>query len=240
MELVRKARGAEMPESFWHDPLMYQGGSDSFLAPRGPIVMGSEEWGIDFESEVAIITDDVPMGVSSQGAASHVKLLMLVNDVSLRNLIPGELAKGFGFFQSKPSSAFSPVAITPDELGDDWRDGKVLLPLRTHLNGVLFGAPDAGVDMTFNFFELIAHAAKTRPLGAGCIIGSGTVSNYDRSAGSSCIAERRMLEILDCDQAITPYLQFGDRVSIAMEDRSGQNLFGTISQQVVPASGQGG
>ncbi|MFM4991552.1 fumarylacetoacetate hydrolase family protein [Aeromonas veronii] len=240
VELVRKARGAEMPESFWHDPLIYQGGSDSFLAPRGPIVMGSEEWGIDFESEVAIITDDVPMGVSPQGAASHVKLLMLVNDVSLRNLIPGELAKGFGFFQSKPSSAFSPVAITPDELGDDWRDGKVLLPLHTHLNGALFGAPDAGVDMTFSFFDLIAHAAKTRPLGAGCIIGSGTVSNYDRSAGSSCIAERRMLEILDCDQAITPYLQFGDRVSIAMEDRSGQNLFGTISQQVVPASGQGG
>jgi fumarylacetoacetate (FAA) hydrolase len=167
-------------------------------------------------------------------------LLMLVNDVSLRNLIPGELAKGFGFFQSKPSSTFSPVAITPDELGDDWRDGKVLLPLRTHLNGALFGAPDAGVDMTFSFFELIAHAAKTRPLGAGCIIGSGTVSNYDRSAGSSCIAERRMLEILDCDQATTPYLQFGDRVSIAMEGRSGQNLFGTISQQVVPASGQGG
>ncbi|HEH9418350.1 TPA: fumarylacetoacetate hydrolase family protein [Aeromonas sobria] len=240
VELVRKARGAEMPESFWHDPLMYQGGSDSFLAPRGPIVMGSEEWGIDFESEVAVITDDVPMGVNPQGATSHVKLLMLVNDVSLRNLIPGELAKGFGFFQSKPSSAFSPLAITPDELGDDWRDGKVLLPLRTHLNGALFGAPDAGVDMTFSFFELIAHAAKTRPLGAGCIIGSGTVSNYDRSAGSSCIAERRMLEILDCDQATTSYLQFGDRVSIAMEDRSGQNLFGTISQQVVPASGQGG
>ncbi|WP_113721406.1 fumarylacetoacetate hydrolase family protein [Aeromonas salmonicida] len=232
VELVRKARGAEMPESFWHDPLIYQGGSDCFLAPRGPIVMGSEAWGIDFESEVAIITDDVPMGTSPQAAAAHVKLLMLVNDVSLRNLIPGELAKGFGFFQSKPSSAFSPVAITPDELGSDWQDGKVHLPLETHLNGALFGAPNAGVDMTFNFFELIAHAAKTRPLGAGCIIGSGTVSNYDRSAGSSCLAERRMLEIIESGQATTPFLCFGDTVSIAMQDRNGMSLFGTILQKV--------
>ncbi|MCX7130728.1 fumarylacetoacetate hydrolase family protein [Aeromonas sp.] len=232
VELVRKARGAEMPESFWHDPLIYQGGSDCFLAPRGPIVMGSEEWGIDFESEVAIITDDVPMGTSPQAAAAHVKLLMLVNDVSLRNLIPGELAKGFGFFQSKPSSAFSPVAITPDELGSDWQDGKVHLPLETHLNGALFGAPNAGVDMTFNFFELVAHAAKTRPLGAGCIIGSGTVSNYDRSAGSSCLAERRMLEIIESGQATTPFLRFGDTVSIAMQDRNGMSLFGTILQKV--------
>ncbi|WP_429234566.1 fumarylacetoacetate hydrolase family protein [Aeromonas salmonicida] len=232
VELVRKARGAEMPESFWHDPLIYQGGSDCFLAPRGPIVMGSEEWGIDFESEVAIITDDVPMGTSPQAAAAHVKLLMLVNDVSLRNLIPGELAKGFGFFQSKPSSAFSPVAITPDELGCDWQDGKVHLPLETHLNGALFGAPNAGVDMTFNFHELVAHAAKTRPLGAGCIIGSGTVSNYDRSAGSSCLAERRMLEIIESGQATTPFLCFGDTVSIAMQDRNGMSLFGTILQKV--------
>ncbi|MDF2411563.1 2-keto-4-pentenoate hydratase [Aeromonas sp. 2HA2] len=232
VELVRKARGAEMPESFWHDPLIYQGGSDCFLAPRGPIVMGSEEWGIDFESEVAIITDDVPMGTSPQAAAAHVKLLMLVNDVSLRNLIPGELAKGFGFFQSKPSSAFSPVAITPDELGSDWQEGKVHLPLETYLNGALFGAPNAGVDMTFNFFELIAHAAKTRPLGAGCIIGSGTVSNYDRSAGSSCLAERRMLEIIESGQATTPFLCFGDTVSIAMQDRNGMSLFGTILQKV--------
>ncbi|MFM1687672.1 fumarylacetoacetate hydrolase family protein [Aeromonas salmonicida] len=232
VELVRKARGAEMPESFWHDPLIYQGGSDCFLAPRGPIVMGSEAWGIDFESEVAIITDDVPMGTSPQAAAAHVKLLMLVNDVSLRNLIPGELAKGFGFFQSKPSSAFSPVAITPDELGSDWQDGKVHLPLETHLNGAIFGAPNAGVDMTFNFFELIAHAAKTRPLGAGCIIGSGTVSNYDRSAGSSCLAERRMLEIIESGQATTPFLCFGDTVSIAMQDRNGMSLFGTILQKV--------
>ncbi|HDX8345591.1 TPA: fumarylacetoacetate hydrolase family protein [Aeromonas dhakensis] len=235
VELVRKARGAEMPESFWHDPLMYQGGSDSFLPPRGAIPMGSEEWGIDFESEIAVITDDVPMGTSPQAAAGHIKLLMLVNDVSLRNLIPGELAKGFGFFQSKPSSSFSPLAITPDELGDDWRDGKVHLPLETHLNGALFGAPDAGVDMTFNFYELIAHAAKTRPLGAGCIIGSGTVSNYDRSRGSSCLAELRMLEIIESGQATTPFLRFGDTVSIAMQDRNGMSLFGTILQRVTPA-----
>ncbi|GKQ96744.1 fumarylacetoacetate hydrolase family protein [Aeromonas hydrophila] len=235
VELVRKARGAEMPESFWHDPLIYQGGSDSFLPPRGTIPMGSEEWGIDFESEIAVITDDVPMGTSPQAAAGHIKLLMLVNDVSLRNLIPGELAKGFGFFQSKPSSSFSPLAITPDELGDDWRDGKVHLPLETHLNGALFGAPDAGVDMTFNFYELIAHAAKTRPLGAGCIIGSGTVSNYDRSRGSSCLAELRMLEIIESGQATTPFLRFGDTVSIAMQDRNGMSLFGTILQRVTPA-----
>ncbi|HFK2923438.1 TPA: fumarylacetoacetate hydrolase family protein [Aeromonas hydrophila] len=235
VELVRKARGAEMPESFWHDPLIYQGGSDSFLPPRGSIPMGSEEWGIDFESEIAVITDDVPMGTSPQAAVGHIKLLMLVNDVSLRNLIPGELAKGFGFFQSKPSSSFSPLAITPDELGDDWRDGKVHLPLETHLNGALFGAPDAGVDMTFNFYELIAHAAKTRPLGAGCIIGSGTVSNYDRSRGSSCLAELRMLEIIESGQATTPFLRFGDTVSIAMQDRNGMSLFGTILQRVTPA-----
>lgn len=235
VELVRKARGAEMPASFWHDPLMYQGGSDSLLPPRGSIPMGSEEWGIDFESEIAVITDDVPMGTSPQAAAGHIKLLMLVNDVSLRNLIPGELAKGFGFFQSKPSSSFSPLAITPDELGDDWRDGKVHLPLETHLNGALFGAPDAGVDMTFNFYELIAHAAKTRPLGAGCIIGSGTVSNYDRSRGSSCLAELRMLEIIESGQATTPFLRFGDTVSIAMQDRNGMSLFGTILQRVTPA-----
>lgn len=235
VELVRKARGAEMPESFWHDPLMYQGGSDCFLPPRGTIPMESEEWGIDFESEIAVITDDVPMGTSPQAAAGHIKLLMLVNDVSLRNLIPGELAKGFGFFQSKPSSSFSPLAITPDELGDDWREGKVHLPLETHLNDALFGAPDAGVDMTFNFYELIAHAAKTRPLGAGCIIGSGTVSNYDRSRGSSCLAELRMLEIIESGQATTPFLRFGDTVSIAMQDRNGMSLFGTILQRVTPA-----
>ena len=235
VELVRKARGAEMPESFWHDPLMYQGGSDSFLPPRGPILMADESWGIDFESEVAIITDDVPMGTGKEKAARHVRLLMLVNDVSLRNLIPGELAKGFGFFQSKPSSAFSPLAITPDELGEAWREGKVHLPLQTHLNGTLFGAPNAGVDMTFDFHDLIAHGARTRPLGAGTIIGSGTISNYDRSAGSSCLAERRMLEIIESGQATTPFLRFGDTVSIAMQDRNGLNLFGTISQRVTQA-----
>ncbi|MCS3454155.1 fumarylacetoacetate hydrolase family protein [Aeromonas rivuli] len=235
VELVRKARGAEMPASFWQDPLMYQGGSDSFLPPRGPILMADEAWGIDFESEIAIVTDDVPMGTPKGKAARHVRLLMLVNDVSLRNLIPGELAKGFGFFQSKPSSAFSPLAITPDELGEAWADGKVHLPLRTHLNGALFGAPDAGVDMTFDFHDLIAHAARTRPLGAGTIIGSGTISNYDRSAGSACLAERRMLEIIESGQATTPFLRFGDTVSIAMQDRNGLNLFGTISQRVTQA-----
>ena len=177
VELVRKARGAEIPESFWHDPLMYQGGADCFIPPHSPIQMADEAWGIDLEAEIAVITDDVPMGASAAEAAGHIQLLMLVNDVSLRNLIPGELAKGFGFYQSKPSSSFSPVAITPDELGDTWRDGKVHRPLVSHINGALFGQPDAGVDMTFNFPTLVAHAAKTRPLGCGTIIGSGTVSN---------------------------------------------------------------
>ncbi|HXV74508.1 MAG TPA: fumarylacetoacetate hydrolase family protein, partial [Sphingomonadales bacterium] len=183
VELVRKARGAAMPESFWTDPLMYQGGSDAFLGPRDPIRLEKEEWGIDFEGEVAIITDDVPMGVKTEAALSHIKLLMLVNDVSLRNLVPAELAKGFGFFQSKPSSAFSPFAVTPDELGESWKDGKVHLPLRVHLNGKLVGEPDAGTDMTFNFPQLISHAAKTRPLSAGTIIGSGTVSNKGGAKG---------------------------------------------------------
>lgn len=232
VELVRKARGAEMPESFWSDPLMYQGGSDTFLAPHAPIQMGSEDWGIDFESEIAIITDDVPMGVSAEQAGAHVQLLMLVNDVSLRNLIPGELAKGFGFYQSKPSSAFSPVAITPDELGQAWQGNKVHLPLRTWLNGELFGEPEAGVDMTFDFAQLLAHAAKTRPLIAGTVIGSGTVSNYDRSRGSSCLAEKRMLETIDQGQPSTEFLRFGDRVRIEMTDAQGQSLFGAIDQQV--------
>ncbi|MBT1442963.1 fumarylacetoacetate hydrolase family protein [Shewanella sp. JM162201] len=233
VELVRKARGAEMPETFWTDPLFYQGGSDSFIPPRSNIEMGSEDWGIDFESEIAVVTDDVPMGVSSDNAAKHIKLLMLVNDVSLRNLIPAELAKGFGFFQSKPSSSFSPVAITPDELGDKWQDSKVHLPLITHLNGELFGKPNAGVDMTFNFSQLIAHVAKTRPLGAGAIIGSGTISNYDRSAGSSCLAEKRMLEVIADGKASTPFMRFGDRVRIEMLDDAGKSIFGAIDQQVV-------
>lgn len=233
VELVRKARGAEMPETFWTDPLFYQGGSDSFIAPKADIPLASEDWGIDFEFEIAVITDDVPMGVSTDNAAKHIKLLMLVNDVSLRNLIPGELAKGFGFFQSKPSSSFSPVAVTPDELGVRWEDSKVHLPLITSLNGELFGRPNAGVDMTFNFSQLIAHVAKTRPLGAGAIIGSGTISNYDRSAGSSCLAEKRMLEVIAEGKATTPFMRFGDTVRIEMLDDNGVSIFGSIDQKVV-------
>ena len=233
VELVRKARGAEMPETFWTDPLVYQGGSDSFIAPKADIKMANEDWGIDFESEIAVITDDVPMGVSSDNAAQHIKLLMLVNDVSLRNLIPGELAKGFGFFQSKPSSSFSPVAVTPDELGVRWKDSKVHLPLITYLNGELFGRPNAGVDMTFNFSQLVSHVAKTRPLSAGAIIGSGTISNYDRSAGSSCLAEKRMLEVIAEGKATTPFMRFGDTVRIEMLDDKDVTIFGSIDQKVV-------
>ena len=232
VELVRKARGAEMPESFWHEPLMYQGGADAFIPPHAPIRLADEAWGIDLEAELAVISDDVPMGASAAEAAGHIQLLMLVNDVSLRNLIPGELAKGFGFYQSKPSSSFSPVAVTPDELGDSWKDGKVQRPLVSQINGVLFGQPDAGTDMTFNFPTLLAHAAKTRPLGTGTIIGSGTVSNYDRSAGSSCLAEKRMLEILEFGEARTPFLKFGDRVRIEMFDAGGASIFGAIDQVV--------
>ncbi len=233
VELVRKARGAKMPDSFWHDPLVYQGGSDDFLGPRDDIPVPSEDFGIDMEAETAIITDDVPMGCTADQAARHIKLLMLVNDVSLRGLIPGELAKGFGFYQSKPSSAFSPVAITPDELGDHWREGTIHRPLRTELNGKLFGEPECGVDMTFNFLQLIQHVCKTRRLGAGTIIGSGTVSNYDRSRGSSCIAEIRMLETIAHGAPRTPFLKYGDRVRIEMHDAAGASIFGTIDQQVV-------
>lgn len=232
VELVRKARGAPMPESFWTDPLIYQGGSDSFLGPRDAIRLEKEEWGIDFEAEVSVITDDVPMGISAERANQHIKLLMLVNDVSLRNLVPAELAKGFGFFQSKPSSAFSPLAVTPDELGDAWHQGKVHLPLRTYLNGVLVGSPNAGVDMTFSFPQLIAHAARTRPLSAGTIIGSGTVSNKDGSSGSSCLAEVRMLETLKRKETLTPFMRFGDVVKIEMLDLQGQSIFGAIEQTV--------
>ncbi len=232
MELVRKARGAEMPESFWTDPLMYQGGSDSFIGPEDPILMQSEAWGMDFEAEVAVVTGDVPMGVSPDDAARHIQLIMLVNDVSLRNLIPEEIAKGFGFFHAKPSSSFSPLAVTPDELGSAWDGRKLHLPLRVELNGVLIGAPNAGVDMTFDFAELIAHAAKSRPLAAGTIIGSGTVSNLDRSSGSCCLAEVRMLEILNQGQAQTPFLKFGDEVRIFMLDGDGESVFGDILQTV--------
>lgn len=233
VELVRKARGAEMPENFWTDPLMYQGGSDSFIGPHDPIIAADESYGIDFEAEVAVITDDVPMAVSKLDASKHIKLLMLVNDVSLRNLIPNEMAKGFGFFQSKPASSFSPVAVTPDELGTHWSETKLHLPLFSYLNEQLFGQPNAGVDMTFSFAELIQHAAKTRTLGAGTIIGSGTVSNLDRSQGSSCIAEQRMLETIAQGSAITPFMTFGDRIKIEMLDAKGQSIFGAIDQQVV-------
>ncbi len=232
VELVRKARGAEMPETFWTDPLMYQGGSDAFLGPRDDIEMESEDYGIDMESEVAVITDDVPMAATKDEARDAIRLFMLVNDVSLRNLIPGELAKGFGFFQSKPSSAFSPVAVTPDELGDAWDGDKVKLPLVTHLNDELFGRPDCGVDMTFDFPTIVAHAAKTRPLGAGAIIGSGTISNYDRSAGSSCLAEKRMLETIADGKPSTSFMSFGDKVRIEMFDKENNNIFGTIEQTV--------
>ncbi len=237
VELVRKSRGAAMPESFWTDPLIYQGGSDGFLGPHDPILAADEAWGIDFEAEVAVITDDVPMGVSVEAAARNIALLMLVNDVSLRNLIPGELAKGFGFFQSKPASAFSPVAVTPDELGTDWDGGRLHLPLVSELNGEPFGRPDAGSDMTFDFPTLIAHAARTRRLGAGSIIGSGTVSNRDRTVGSSCIAERRMLEQVEFGSPRTPFLRFGDRVRIEMPDRSGRSIFGAIDQTVIRYDG---
>ena len=232
VELVRKARGAAMPENFWTEPLMYQGGSDNFSAPCEDILAANEAWGIDFEAEVAVVTDDVPMGIVPEAAARHIKLLMLVNDVSLRNLIPGELAKGFGFFQSKPASAFAAAAVTPDELGDAWDGAKVHLPLRVWLNGQVFGQPHAGVDMTFDFPQLIAHAAKTRCLGAGTIIGSGTVSNTDRSQGACCLAERRMLEVLTHGEARTPFLRFGDRVRIEMLDAAGQSIFGAIDQRV--------
>jgi fumarylacetoacetate (FAA) hydrolase len=233
VELVRKARGAEMPESFWHDPLIYQGGSDDFLGPLDDIPVPSEDFGIDMEAETAVITDDVPMGTSESDAAQHIKLLMIVNDVSLRNLIPGELAKGFGFYQSKPSTAFSPVAVTPDELGEHYGGGSFSLPLRTHLNGELFGEPWCGIDMTFNYHQLIAHITKTRRLGAGAIIGSGTISNYDRSRGSSCIAEKRMLETIEDGSPSTPFMQYGDTVQIEMLDEEGRSIFGAISQKVV-------
>ncbi len=232
VELVRKARKAEMPETFWTDPLMYQGGSDAFIGPRDDIVVESTDFGIDMESEVAVIVDDTPMAASPRQTQDKIRLLMLVNDVSLRNLIPAELAKGFGFFQSKPSSAFSPVAVTPDELGEEWDGKKLHLPLVTHLNGELFGEPNCGIDMTFDFPTIVAHAAKTRPLGAGAIIGSGTISNVDRSSGSSCLAEKRMLEIIESGAPTTSFMAFGDQVRIEMFDSNGDSIFGAIDQKV--------
>ncbi len=243
VELVRKARGAEVPESFYEDPLMYQGGSDSFLGPRDDIVMPTDEgWGIDMEGEIAVITGDVPMGVTPEAAGNYIRLVMLVNDVSLRGLIPAELAKGFGFFQSKPSSAFSPCAVTPDEIGDAWDGGAVHLPLLLKYNGEPFGRANAGEDLTFNFPQLIAHAAKSRPLGAGTIIGSGTVSNKlnggpgkpvsEGGDGYSCIAEIRMIETIYEGAAKTPFMKFGDRVEIEMKDVEGHSIFGRIDQKV--------
>ena len=244
VELVRKARNAEMPESFWTDPLMYQGGSDTFLAPRQDIVMHDVNWGVDFEGEVAVVTGDLPMGASVEAAGEQIILLMLVNDVSLRNLIPGELAKGFGFFQAKPSSAFSPVCVTPDELGDSWDGDRLHLPLQVSYNGQPFGKANAGVDMTFDFPTLVAHAAKTRPLGAGTIVGSGTVSNKDADGtpgkpieegglGYSCIAEIRMIETIESGQPGTSFMQDGDVVRIEMNDGAGNSLFGAIEQTVL-------
>jgi fumarylacetoacetate (FAA) hydrolase len=232
VELVRKARGADMPESFWDEPLMYQGGSDDFLGPTADIVLAHEEWGIDFEAEVAVVTGDVPMGVTPDQAQLHIRLLMLVNDVSLRNLIPAELAKGFGFLQSKPASSFSPVAVTPDELGEAWKDGKVHLPLRSTWNGKLVGQPNAGVDMVFNFPQLIAHLCKSRNARAGTIVGSGTVSNKDSKKGYSCIAEKRCLEMIDDGVASTPFMLFGDTIRIEMLDAAGKSVFGAIEQVV--------
>lgn len=247
VELVRKARNAEMPESFWHDPLMYQGGSDSFIAPHDPVPLASEDWGIDFEAEVAVITDDVPMGASPAVCAEQIRLIMLVNDVSLRGLIPAELAKGFGFFQSKPSSVFSPVAVTPDELGAAWQDGRVHLPLLVTYNQALFGKANAGEDMTFNFPQIVAHAAKTRPLAAGAIIGSGTVSNKqdteygsavaEGGVGYSCIAEVRMIETINTSKPQTSFMKFGDTIRIEMLDEQGQSVFGAIDQRVVEYKG---
>ncbi|TFW17364.1 FAA hydrolase family protein [Massilia arenosa] len=242
VELVRRARNAEVPESFYTDPLMYQGGSDSFVGPRDPIAALTEDWGIDLEAEVAVVTGDVPMGASAERCAEEIRLIMLVNDVSLRNLIPNELAKGFGFFQSKPASAFSPVAVTPDELGPAWQGSKLRLPLQVSLNGQPFGRPNAGEDMTFSFAQLVAHAARTRELEAGTIIGSGTVSNKQGSlhgssianggVGYCCIAEVRTYETIETGKPITSFMKFGDTVRIEMLDAQGESIFGAIDQRV--------
>ncbi|MBV72118.1 MAG: 2-keto-4-pentenoate hydratase [Myxococcales bacterium] len=231
--LVRKARGAEPPETLRTDPLVYQGGSDTFLGPRDDIPLANTAWGCDFESEIAVVMDDTPQGVKAEDAGQYVRLVMLCNDVSLRSLIPGELAKGFGFFTSKPSSAFSPFAITPDELGDAWQNGRLHLPLITHFNGAKYGDPDAGPEMHFSFYEIIEHVCKTRGLAAGTIIGSGTISNEDRSRGSSCLAEKRMIEKIDTGEFKTPFMNYGDRVTIEMFNSNGDSLFGQIDQTVV-------
>ncbi len=232
VERVRRARGAEVPESFYTDPLMYQATSAGFYGPRDPVRVVSEDYGIDLEAELVVVTDDVPMAVTPQQAAAHIQLIGLVNDVSLRNLIPGELAKGFGFLQSKPRSALSPVFVTPDELGEAWRGNKVHLPLLTHINGEWFGAPEAGEDMQFDFAQLVAHAAKTRPLIAGTIVGSGTIANQDTTRGASCFAEKRTVETLETGKPVTPFMRFGDSVRIEMLDRAGASLFGAIEQRI--------
>ena len=233
VELVRKARKAEMPPEFWTDPLMYQGGSDDFIGPTDDIVCATESYGIDFEAEVAVITSDVHMAAMPDEALRSVRLLMLVNDVSLRNLIPAELAKGFGFFQSKPATSFSPVAVTPDELGDAWREGRVHRPMIVHWNGKKVGQPDCGTDMVFHFGQLIAHAAKTRNLRAGAIVGSGTISNKDAKRGYCCIAEKRCLETIEHGAPQTEFMKFGDSVKIEMFDEDGKSIFGAIDQAVV-------
>lgn len=232
VELVRKARGAEMPAAFWTDPLMYQGGSDDFIGPTDDAVFGAEDWGIDFEAEVAVITDDVPMGSTPAQAGERIRLVMLVNDWSLRNLVAAELAKGFGFFQSKPATAFSPVAVTPDELGEAWHGHKVHLPILCYWNGRRVGRAEAGEDMVFDFAQLIAHLTRTRRARAGSIVGSGTVSNRDASRGFSCIAEVRAREMIADGAVHTPFLSFGDRIRIEMNDAAGRSVFGAIEQEV--------
>ncbi|HUW53484.1 MAG TPA: fumarylacetoacetate hydrolase family protein [Rhodanobacter sp.] len=236
VERVRKARGAEVPASFYTDPLMYQATSAGFLGPRDPVRVPSEDVGIDLEAEVVVVTDDVPMAVTPAQASGHIQLIGLINDVSLRGLIPGELAKGFGFLQSKPRSALSPVLVTPDELGEAWQGDKLHLPMRTWLNGHWFGAVECGVDMQFNFAELVAHAAKTRPLTAGTIVGSGTIANHDTGKGASCLAEQRTVETLRDGKPATPFLKFGDSLRIEITDRDGASIFGAIEQVIAPSN----
>lgn len=232
VERVRRARGAEMPENFYTDPLMYQATSAGFYGPCDPLRLASEDWGIDLEAEVIVVTDDVPMGVSATDASARIQLIGMVNDVSLRGLIPAELGKGFGFLQSKPRSALSPVLLTPDELGEFWQDDKLHLPMRTWINGQWFGEAECGIDMQFSFAQLVAHAARTRPLVAGTLIGSGTIANQDTSKGASCLAERRTVEILRDGKPSTPFLKFGDTLRIEITDPQGRSLFGAIEQSV--------
>lgn len=234
VERVRRARGAEVPKSFYTDPLMYQATSAGFLGPRDEVIVPSEDYGIDLEAEVIVVTDDVPMAATPAQASAHIQLVGLINDVSLRGLIPGELAKGFGFLQSKPRSALSPVLVTPDELGDAWQGDKLHLPMRTWLNGAWFGEAQCGVDMQFSFAELVAHAAKTRPLTAGTIVGSGTIANEDTSLGASCLAEQRTVETLRDGAPTTPFMKYGDSLRIEVLDETGTSIFGAIEQRIAP------